>query len=579
MADLWSELKRVKAAMKSATSTDPAKPLEESKPVAPAPSAAGRPALRPNVARSTTGAGTTARSAVASPDKPARQVQIVKREATDVVVTRTRAPAAPASASIPTRVVRAPMPDMPVATRPVGKKFHSLAKGQLTRKMLFKTPAAWLARGAETQLVSATNRGSGGVDVVIGIDFGTSYTKAAVGLMDKIFPVTWEGVSSISPSYLLPSEYSSLETGDLVLGQHPDATVEQVQGDLKLPFLNVGVSDELIAKASVFLALVIRYVRAWVYHHHGGKLGNRTIRWQVNLGAPSDGLESVRIEDAYRMLAATAWIRSLEPNLRDLPGTDVKNWRERPALASMDLMGCLVFPEFVAQMAGYMQSPQKQRGLHALIDVGGGTLDIATFNVHAVEGDDTFPFLVPQVHPLGTHGLLQNRYFGVAPEVKTKPVDELNPIDSPPGFSLTSGIDLDHIKMRDDIFSTELRDVVRSVFELTKSRRYRLSDAWNTGIRTFFTGGGSHVPLYSEAVLSARIPGRGGLKLMPLPLHPRLDDFRGQVEEYQRISVACGLAQDAFTLGRVVRAREVEDDREITRVGNSRPDRDELYAR
>lgn len=516
---------------------------------------------------------------MASPDKPSRQVQIVKREATAVVVTMTRAPGAPASASIPTRAVRAPVPEVPVATRPVGKKFHPLVKGQLTRKTLFKTPAGWLARGAETQLVSATSRGSGGVDVVIGIDFGTSYTKAAVGLMDKIFPVTWEGVSSISPSYLLPSEYSSLVTGDLVLGQHPDATVEQVQGDLKLPFLNVGVSDALVAKASVFLALVIRYVRAWVYHHHGDKLGNRTIRWQVNLGAPSDGLESVRLEDAYRMLAATAWIRSLEPNLRDLPRTDVKNWRDRQALASMDLMGCLVFPEFVAQMAGYMQSPQKQRGLHALIDVGGGTLDIATFNVHVVEGDDTFPFLVPQVHPLGTHGLLQNRYFGVAPGVTTNPVDELNPIDSPPGFSLKSGIDLDHINMRDGLFSAELRGVVRSVFELTKNRRYRLADAWSTGIRTFFTGGGSHVPLYSEAVLSAQIPGRGGLKLMQLPLHPRLDDFAGDLEEYQRISVACGLAQDAFTLGRVVPAREVEDDREITRVGNSRPDRDELYAR
>ena len=66
---------------------------------------------------------------------------------------------------------------------------------------------------------------------------------------------------------------------------------------------------------------------------------------------------------------------------------------------------------------------------------------------------------------------------------------------------------------------------------------------------------------------------------MPLPLHPKLDEFAGDHAEYQRISVACGLAQDACTLGRVVPAREVEDDREVTRGGISRPDRDELYAR
>jgi len=50
--------------------------------------------------------------------------------------------------------------------------------------------------------------------------------------------------------------------------------------------------------------------------------------------------------------------------------------------------------------------------------------------------------------------------------------------------------------------------------------------------------------------------------------------------EYQRVSVACGLAQDAFTLGRVVPAKEVEDDRPVTPTRRaSRPDRDELYPK
>lgn len=397
--------------------------------------------------------------------------------------------------------------------------------------------------------------------------------------MDKIFPVTWNGVSSASPNYLLPSEYSILDNGDLFIGQHPNASADHLRGDLKLPFLNQPVSEAPIAAASIFVALLIRYIRAWVYHHHGSKLGTKIIRWQLNIGSPSNGLENKRLEAAYRMLAATAWIRSLAQSPNDVANANVSQWREAAALVSHDLTDCHIFPEFVAQMAGYMQSPQKQRGLHALIDVGGGTLDIVTFIVHAIDHEDIFPFLVPQVHPLGTHGMLQNRYVGIAPLVKTNPVDELSSIDAPPEFALKSGIDLVHVNSRDGMFSAELRSVVRSVFELTKSRRYRLADAWATGVRTFFTGGGAHVALYSVATLSAIVPGRGGLKLMPLPLHPKLDEFAGDHAEYQRISVACGLAQDAYTLGRVVPAREVEDDWQVIRGSADRPDRDELYAR
>lgn len=295
--------------------------------------------------------------------------------------------------------------------------------------------------------------------------------------------------------------------------------------------------------------------------------------------APSNGLENKRLEAAYRMLGSTAWIRSLARNDSTIDSIDVSSWHKADALASNDLHDCHVFPEFVAQMAGYLQSPQRQKGLHALIDVGGGTLDIATFIVHVVDHEDTFPFLVPQVHPLGTHGMLQNRYARLTSLAKVSPVDELDAIDDSSTFALKSGIDLSHVNARDAAFSDELRGIVRSVFELTKNRRYRLADAWGTGIRTFFTGGGSHVALYSDATLAAKVPGSGGLRLMPLPPHPKLDEFSGGLAEYQRISVACGLAQDAFSLGRIVPARDVEDDRDVAHTKSNRLDRDDLYAK
>lgn len=455
--------------------------------------------------------------------------------------------------------------------------FRPLPKGALTRQGLFRHPDDWIAAGGRTQCIETGHRGA--VDIVIGLDFGTSYTKAAVGFRDKIFPVTWSGFSKCEPHYLLPSEYTELGDDRVLIGQQPGARPDQIRGDLKLPFINERVSSGGIGVASTFVALVLRYVRAWVFHHHAAKLGHAKIRWQLNIGAPSNGLESSPLVRAYKTLAATAWLRSLRADPLRLSGSASALWREGESL--LDLVDYQVRPEFVAQMAGYMQSPQRQRGLHALVDVGGGTLDVVTFIVHQIEGEDTFPFLVPQVHALGTHGLIQNRLLGVEAAAAASAVDELAPIEAAPAFARITGIPESHVNSRDSLFKNELRRVIKSVFETTKSRRYRLSDAWRTGVRTFFTGGGSHLDLYRDALTTTSVPSSQGLLLMPLPPHKNLDGFSGAAHEYQRISVACGLAQDAFTLGRIVPAREVEDDEAIVPSYRpaSRPDRDELYPK
>lgn len=464
----------------------------------------------------------------------------------------------------------------PTDPLPVPSKFRPLPKGPPARLGLFRPPEGWVAAGGRTQCVESGHKGA--VDIVIGLDFGTSYTKAAVGFRDKIFPVTWEGVSKCDPHYLLPSECTELADGSVFIGQHSGARPEDIRNDLKLPFINPAVSQASIGAASAFIALVLRYVRAWVYHHHGSKLGRAYIRWQLNIGAPSNGLESAQLERAYKLLAATGWRRSLESDTQRLAGSVSELWDEREPLP--DLVDLQVRPEFVAQMAGYMQSPQRQRGLHALVDVGGGTLDVVTFNVHQVDNEDTFPFLVPQVHAMGTHGLIQNRLEGVDANTLTRPVDELAPIESAPVFARSTGIDLNHVASRDALFTAEFQKKIKSVFEFTKSRRYRLADAWRTGIRTFFTGGGALFDLYREALQTTRVPSMQGLLLMPLPPHKNLDGFSGGVDEYQRISVACGLAQDAFTLGRIVPAKEVEDDRPVERTYMAeRLDRDDLYPK
>jgi len=119
------------------------------------------------------------------------------------------------------------------------------------------------------------------------------------------------------------------------------------------------------------------------------------------------------------------------------------------------------------------------------------------------------------------------------------------------------------------------------VFRLTKNKRYRLSNAWEAGVRTFFTGGGSNSAFYKNAINKAQHQSKGGLILTLLPRHPKLDNFLGDDRDYQRISVACGLAQDSFTLGKVRPAKEVEDDIAPPPQPSVRErlDRDDLYPK
>jgi hypothetical protein len=400
---------------------------------------------------------------------PLPPLQLTMKQAAPVL--RPKSPAArPAAPPKPKQAPRiaAPPPPMPL---PVPIHYRSLPQVALTRREQFLRPEAWVAAGGKTQHADTGHHGA--VDIYIGLDFGTSFTKAAVGFKDKIYPVSWSGMSKASPDYLLPSEYTELEDGSLFVGQHPDADASRVRRDLKLPFLNPDVSTTSISTALPFIALVLRYIRAWVYRYHGTKLGAARLRWQLNIGSPSNGPDDTRLLSAYRALAGAAWKRSIECNVTRLAPTESTPWREGDQL--QDLVDLQVHAEFVAQMAGYMQSPQRQRGLHALVDVGGGSLDVVTFIVHQVDEEDTFPFLVPQVHPLGTHGILQNRLVGGEAVHGTGVIDGLAPVPSAADFARETGLSEAHVAARDTLYCRKFGSVVTAVFENTKARRYRLS--------------------------------------------------------------------------------------------------------
>ncbi len=457
--------------------------------------------------------------------------------------------------------------------------FKTIKRSTLTRQSTFKEASFWVDRGSETQYTT-TPRGRA-KDIFIGFDFGTAYTKVAVGLLDKVFPVDWNGVLNLQSHYLLPTEYSVLQGQRSYLGQHSSATPDEVVADLKVPFIDAEISEPSIGRAAVFVALVLLYVRAWVYENHGAKLGESMLRWHLNIGAPSNGFEEDSRTAAYRRLAHSAWRLSLLPQVQINYAAASRLLGDASLVAPRDLVESDVVPEFVAQLSGYTQSAQRQNGLHALIDVGGGTIDMVTFNVHHADGEDVFPFFVPKVEPLGTYGMLANRFGaeGAAEVVVDRDVEQLISEDV---FASATGISIAEVQRRDQCFSKNIASELAGVLHQTRHRRYRLAPSWTTGLRTFVTGGGSNLTVYQRAIRECSTPGNCPLVLAQLPTHPKLDGYDGAPEEYHRLSVACGLATNRLSLGAIVPASLVEDDVPVgigTMRTADRPDRDELYAR
>ncbi|MBI3381006.1 MAG: hypothetical protein HY019_03270 [Aquabacterium sp.] len=467
----------------------------------------------------------------------------------------------------------------PKAEPAVPVSFRSIKPSALTRQWQYVEAPDWVEAGRQLSL-GEERTGQHAIDVFIGVDFGTSYTKAAVGLMDAIFPVRWDGVHCAEDALTLPTEYSVMEGNRAVLGQHPSATRESVLVNLKHPFLMPAVSRRSTCEAAVFLALVIQYVRAWTYKEHGDLLRHRKVNWMVNLGTPSNGLEDDQLKIAYLRLVHLAWQLSLlehVPGRVDADSPQVSAWMNDRPKSLLDEPGLI--PEFQAQIAGYVQSSQRADGLHCLVDVGGGSLDVVTFSVIQRDGEDRFPIWAPEVKPLGVHMLLQNRLLGAQMPESTQ-VDPIACDLEEAAFVQQTGMQSEKVRARDRLFEQEVEQVVRAVVARTKTKRYKLSPAWANGLRVFMAGGGAVLPQYLQPVDRGVGHVAQRVNMLDIPRHNKVAEHLFPPGTYHRISVACGLAQDRFNFGPLTAAKDIEDDAALGTVYvRPRADRDELYAK
>jgi hypothetical protein len=419
--------------------------------------------------------------------------------------------------------------------------------------------------------------------VRVGVDFGTAFTKVAIRAGVDVVPVDWSaatGDDSATGRYVVPGFVVRTPDGELCWRRH---TAGDIQGNLKLPVIELVGADECPIATVAYLALVIRYARAFLYRNAeiGRKLVGRSLRWELNIGCPTEPHENPKVVDIFRRIAQTAWLLAAEDRLT-----------EQDVLAAWALADCEtdlevepgVVPEFVAQIARYLGSPQVRAGLHALIDIGAATLDVATFNV-VLRNDRASPPRIPiffsTVRPLGTHYLRHNRHSRLGLDLSWNDATPVEPSDE---FGQRNGKPVDEVVAVDEEFTGQIVRCITGVIDGTRTNSWGDpgSTAWRDGLPIFVTGGGSNCALYRQAVeavqreVGLRVGWRPGssIPFRLIELSPTTENARKLVAG-DRLTVALGLTEDAENIARVVPHRDIEP---ITYGTRERADHTDLYG-
>lgn len=355
--------------------------------------------------------------------------------------------------------------------------------------------------------------------VIIGLDFGTAFTKVVIGDVARAYAVPFSCYNSEDNPFLLPGVFSEEACGKISLGAHPGT---RVHDNLKMPLLDGDKGRLTQLKIVAFLALVLRHSRKWFLDHHEGTFGRSTLEWCVNIGMPTAQYHDVGLTEFYKRIVGIAWASSITPGDLSLRIIEEKTDSVKADVARIDVA---MIPEFVAQVNSYVKSPLRQRDLHLLIDVGAGTLDVVAFIVHENESGDVFPILAKSVTKFGVQFL---------PESQN-----------------------DRVFFRRDIFRE-----IRLITEFVKKNKYGAYFDRNrkNSLPFFLTGGGSNMEFYSSiarTMVNRETPCPAVRLMLPVP--DRLIANGLPPDQYHRLSVAYGLSFDAFDIGQIVLEHEVAD--------------------
>ncbi|MGL4449451.1 MAG: hypothetical protein ACRCZA_15700 [Shewanella sp.] len=340
------------------------------------------------------------------------------------------------------------------------------------------------------------------------------------------------------------------EQGDCYLS--PSADRDKIT-NLKLPFILDEITDEDVDAVTAFLALTLKHTRNWTMANtHFGKV---KLNWLINVGLPAASFDNTNLITLYKNMVHNAWVLSQAATISLSAAKKLRLERLASINSARRLhLGAVeIFPEFLAQIVGYVQSPSRRPYSHVLVDIGAGTLDIVFFTVERVTGLWRFKTFSQQVKPLGVDMFFQHRLNAA----KTSASLDNTKFPSDKEFCRLFKVSKNQLKALDVRFLQQVCRILKEVlYESDSSYLGGIKGSpqgWtNSTITTFLCGGGAMIPQYRSML--DHVPERYPLELMPMPRPQRLKNKKLTPAIFSRLSVAYGLSFDAFNIGEMVKA-------------------------
>ena len=219
------------------------------------------------------------------------------------------------------------------------------------------------------------------IDLVIGLDIGTSFTKAVLGETDRdIQEAVPLNDGSDLDGYLRPTEIY-LQNGSYQLKRSPGMTELR---NLKIQVLHAhkrGREAPLNA-LTAYVALVLRMILDWHREKYARKHSGRGAAWSLNVGLPSHGEAMDGLSKTYRkVVMAAARLADHREAVTEALVSQALNDSHAPAPRWIADSNIDFYPEASAQLASLVRSAHCRQGPLMVIDVGAGTLDVSTLCV------------------------------------------------------------------------------------------------------------------------------------------------------------------------------------------------------
>lgn len=279
----------------------------------------------------------------------------------------------------------------------------------------------------------------GTADIHIGIDFGTSYTKACFYVLDRDERtiMAWKPEWQSKGRALLPSRLW-LDSSD-ILSMNPPSS-----GDAReVRYFKMAIADQLIGRriiptqktknsvyslyATFFLARAIACIEDSIKAKYKVFLRNKRVQLSGSMGIPVSYFDSKLNNEFSEILTASRYMQNLISDMEPLSRID--DLFSESLKISKDPNFTTV-PELYAEAAGFFSDYHTPPGSYTLFDIGGGTIDGASVYFSRKNGHPTVNFLTAEVDSLGIE-VIANRLVkaGVEATVKAARYRLLKPED------------------------------------------------------------------------------------------------------------------------------------------------------